>query len=190
MPKAKSSSTPSSEPQRTERIETVFKQLVKQIAKTSKYHEHEVQDILKHLVGHMHIQLSKGLEVNLHGLGKFKRRRVKPSVRYSPLYDKHYLSFTSDSVSFTPSSHLREAMLKGRVEGADKESYLLWIEKLETEGSVPEGTYDIAKKLLEQKQEQLPEAITENSYNSSRQLIMTHEISKTKAKKLKGHSPQ
>lgn len=121
-----------------------MQELIAMIAESSKYHKFEVEDIMMHLVGNVQILLASGEPVKLPGLGTFNRRRVKPRVYYSPLLEKHFMLYTSDSVSFKPDWHLQRVMKKARQEGTDKQAYLLWIQELEDEGKVPKGTYELA----------------------------------------------
>lgn len=60
---------------------TTTKELIKLIAESSRYHQYEVEDIVKHLVGHMQEILARGEEVKLEGIGTFKTVKYLLSTR-------------------------------------------------------------------------------------------------------------
>jgi nucleoid DNA-binding protein len=117
-------------------------ELVKQTAATSKYHMHEVADVLDHLVSNIQVMLANGESVRINGLGRFSRRRVVPRVFVSPLDHIPRMVYTSDSVSFKPDHTLRKVMHDARTTATDLQAYLLWLAELEDEGKLPAGTAD------------------------------------------------
>jgi nucleoid DNA-binding protein len=128
-------------------------ELIRMTADSSKYHVHEVEDILNHLVANMQLLLTKGDLIKIGGLGTFQRRRVKPRFFKSPIYGSEHFIMTSDSVTFKPDTHLRNIMQAARENAEDSVAYLLWIKELEAEGKVPEGTWQKALKYFEEKKE-------------------------------------
>lgn len=53
-----------------------YKQLVKNIAKTSKYHNYEVEDVMLHFIHHVQEMLSRGIPVKLPGIGTIKIQKL------------------------------------------------------------------------------------------------------------------
>ncbi|MDV7401941.1 hypothetical protein RZS08_61540, partial [Arthrospira platensis SPKY1] len=72
------------------------------------------------------------------------RKRIKPRLFYSPIYDTHHIVYTTDSVVFKPSTSLKNAMKKGRVSAEDKQSYLLWLAQLVDNGKLSKELYNKA----------------------------------------------
>jgi nucleoid DNA-binding protein len=140
MPKARQPKTPLKH--NTIRRHVKELELIKQTATTSKYHMHEVADVLDHLVANIQVMLANGESVRINGLGRFSRRRVVPRVFVSPLDHIPRMVYTSDSVSFKVDHSLRKVMQDARKSATDQQAYLLWLAELEDEGKVPAGTAD------------------------------------------------
>lgn len=80
-----------------------YKELIKMIANTSKYHDYEVEDIMNHFIGNVQVLLSQGSSVKLSGLGTITINQIvklNPFVRESleePCYTTAYrMSISSD----------------------------------------------------------------------------------------------
>ena len=56
---------------------TSYRDLVRLIAKSSKYHIYEVEDIMNHFIAHAQVMLKNGEEVKISGLGTLKAHEMK-----------------------------------------------------------------------------------------------------------------
>ena len=121
------------------------KDLIKRTASTSDYSVSEVEDIYRHLIGNIQLMLAEGIELKLSGIGTFRRKRVKPRRFRSPLLNKDYLIFTSDSVSYTPDYSIRNVMRKARENAVDVKAYLHWLKNLTLIGEFDPIDFDRAK---------------------------------------------
>lgn len=120
------------------------KKFIKELSEASGYPEYFITDFYDHFVAWFHTLVSSGETVHLPNIGRFQRMRVKPKVYYSPLYQKHVLSYTSDSVSYRPAKSMRLVMKKARERGDDAKAYMLWLTKLYDEGKLSKELYDKA----------------------------------------------
>ncbi len=79
-----------------------YRQLIEVVATSSGYHQYEVEDVLRHLLGNIQILLAEGTPVKLAGLGTLRVKKMKirdaPDGRGSTMcYDTYRLSVTSDT---------------------------------------------------------------------------------------------
>ena len=121
-----------------------FKQMVEDLSDKTGYPKYFIEDFYDYFSSWMLLQISSGEEVIIPAIGKFKRKRIKPRLFYSPIYDSHHIVYTTDSVVFKPSTTLKNAMKKGRVSAEDKQSYLLWLAQLVDNGKLSKELYDRA----------------------------------------------
>ena len=121
-----------------------FRQMVEDLSEQTGYPKYFVEDFYDYFSAWMQLQISSGEEVIIPAIGKFKRKRIKPRLFYSPIYDTHHIVYTTDSVVFTPSKSLRQQMAKGRTSAEDRESYLLWLAQLVDNGKLSKELYDQA----------------------------------------------
>lgn len=121
-----------------------FKKLTKELAEVTGYPQYFIADFYDYFVAWFKLQLASGKDVELPNIGRFRRMRVKPRVFYSPLYDKHVLRYTSDTVSYKPSQTVRETMRLARTTAYDKNVYLMWLSQLVDEGKLKPEIYQQA----------------------------------------------
>lgn len=133
-----------------------YKKLVKELSEVTGYPEYFIADFYDYFVAWFQLRLGSGEKVELPNIGRFQRMRVKPRIFYSPLYDKHVLRYTSDTVSYKPSKSVRAAMRDGRTSAADTKAYLLWLSELVDEGKLDDAIYQQALKELSHKNEPEP----------------------------------
>lgn len=77
-----------------------YKQMLKNIAYTSKYHIYEVEDVLQHFMFHIQEMLARGIPVKLPGVGtiKIQKMHVKKFLDGENLcYTTHRLSIPLDN---------------------------------------------------------------------------------------------
>lgn len=77
-----------------------YKQLIRNISHTSKYHVYEVEDVMQHLIFHMQEMLAKGIPVKLPGVGtiKIQQMHVKRFLNGEDMcYTAHRLSIPLDA---------------------------------------------------------------------------------------------
>jgi len=53
-----------------------YRQLIKNISCTSKYHEYEVEDVMTHFIHHVQQMLARDLPVKLPGIGTIKIQKM------------------------------------------------------------------------------------------------------------------
>lgn len=80
------------------------------VAKSSGYHQYEVEDVLNHLVGNIQVLLAADMPVKINGIGVLKVKKMHVSRMFSTegekvCYDAYRLSVVSDSRMQT---HLKE----------------------------------------------------------------------------------
>lgn len=88
--------------QKARRKTKSYKQLIKMVAQSSKYHEYEVEDVLNHLVGNIQVLLAAGMPIKISGIGTLKVKKMRVSRMFSTegeklCYDAYRLSVVSDS---------------------------------------------------------------------------------------------
>ena len=121
-----------------------FKQMVEDLSDKTGYPKYFIEDFYDYFSSWMLLQISSGEEVIIPAIGRFRRKRIKPRLFYSPIYDTHHIVYTTDSVVFKPSTSLKNAMKKGRVTAEDKQSYLLWLAQLVDNGKLSKELYNKA----------------------------------------------
>lgn len=121
-----------------------FKQMVEDLSDKTGYPKYFIEDFYDYFSSWMLLQISSGEEVIIPAIGRFRRKRIKPRLFYSPIYDTHHIVYTTDSVVFKPSTSLKNAMKKGRVSAEDKQSYLLWLAQLVDNGKLSKELYNKA----------------------------------------------
>lgn len=79
-----------------------YKELIKMIATTSKYHDYEVEDIMNHFIGNVQVLLSQGNSVKLSGLGTIKVKKIVKKSMFAnetaenSCYTAYRMSISSD----------------------------------------------------------------------------------------------
>lgn len=76
-----------------------YNNLIREVAKSSKYHIYEVEDVLVHLTKVLQEQLAKGNNVRLTGVGKLKVQQLKIQKTNAQGEKKCYNSFRLSVVS-------------------------------------------------------------------------------------------
>ena len=118
--------------------------MVEDLSDKTVYPKYFIEDFYDYFSSWMLLQISSGEEVIIPAIGRFRRKRIKPRLFYSPIYDTHHIVYTTDSVVFKPSTSLKNAMKKGRVTAEDKQSYLLWLAQLVDNGKLSKELYNKA----------------------------------------------
>jgi nucleoid DNA-binding protein len=81
-----------------------YKELIKLVAQTSKYHDYEVEDVLNHLIGNIQVLLSQGNSVKLSGLGVIKVQKLvkKNTLDNNSAEDSCYTAYRMSLASDVP----------------------------------------------------------------------------------------
>jgi hypothetical protein len=79
-----------------------YRQLIAMVAKSSGYHQYEVEDVLDHFVGNIQVLLAENMPVRISGIGilrvkKMRIRGVPDGKGGLSWYDAYRLSVVSDT---------------------------------------------------------------------------------------------
>lgn len=98
-----------------------YKQLIEMVAKSSGYHQYEVEDVLNHLVGNIQVLLAEDMPVKISGIGMLRVQKMK--IRGIPGKHDKNMCYDSFRLSVISDSGLQNHLKEHHVESAEPFNY-------------------------------------------------------------------